>query len=71
MDATCSNCNHWDAQTEAVKQREGFGECNELSQPKADMHYILPVINNGDPTSVEFITGAEFGCNHFQAAGQA
>ena len=71
MDTTCANCNHWDTNTEAVQQRQGFGECHELSQPKAEMHYILPVIQNGDPRSVEFITGAEFGCNHFQPAGQA
>lgn len=74
MDATCSNCNHWDTDTAAVKAQAtttGFGECNELSNPKAEMHFILPVIQNGDPRQVEFITGAEFGCNHFQAAGQA
>ena len=71
MEATCNNCNHWDTQTAAVQTRKGFGECNELSNPKAEMHFILPVLQNGDPRQVEFITGAEFGCNHFQPAGQA
>ena len=71
MDATCSNCNHWDTKTAAVQTREGFGECNELSHPKANMYYILPVVDAGKPTDVEFITGAEFGCNHFQPAGEA
>ncbi len=65
MQAICNNCNHWDTATPAVQERQGFGECNELSHPKADMHFILPVIQNGDPREVEFITGAEFGCNHF------
>ena len=73
MDATCSNCNHWDTQTEAVKaQTQGaFGECNELSNPKAEMHYILPVVQGTSAQNAEFITGAAFGCNHFQPAGQA
>ena len=71
MDATCNHCSHWDTATPAVTDKQGFGECNELSQPKANMYYILPVIQNGDPRDVEFITGAEFGCNHFQASGQA
>ncbi len=68
MDATCNNCNHWDTSSEAIQEKQGFGECNELSQPKAEMHFILPVLQNGNPTEVGFITGAQFGCNHFAEA---
>ncbi len=72
MEATCNHCNHWQTETAAAaKHPQGFGECNELSHPKAEMHYILPVLQNGDPRSVEYITGADFGCNHFQATGEA
>ena len=71
MDATCNNCNHWDTAAPAVSDKSGFGECNELSHPKAEMRFILPVVQNTDPSSVEFLTGADFGCNHFQPAGQA
>ena len=71
MDATCNHCSHWDTATPAVTDKQGFGECNELSQPKANMYYILPVVQSGDPREVEFITGAEFGCNHFAPAAEA
>ena len=71
MQATCSKCNHWETQKPSVQDRQGFGECTELSHPKPTMHYILPVLQNGNPTEVGFITGAEFGCNHFKPAAQA
>jgi hypothetical protein len=71
MDATCNNCNHWNTAADATQDKEGFGECDELSQPKANMHYILPVLQDGNPRNVGFITGAEFGCNHFESAAQA
>jgi len=68
MDATCNNCNHWDTASEAIQDKAGFGECNELSQPKAEMHFILPVVQGTTQTNAGFITGAEFGCNHFTTA---
>lgn len=71
MDATCNNCNHWDTATPAVTNKQGFGECEELSHPKAEMRFILPVVQGTSSENVEFITGAAFGCNHFQPAGQA
>ena len=71
MDATCNNCNHWDTAAPTVTDKKGFGECNELSQPKAEMHFILPVVQGASAQNAEFITGAAFGCNHFQPAGQA
>ena len=70
MDATCNNCNHWDTSSEVIQDKTGFGACNELSQPKAEMHFILPVVQGTAATNAGFITGADFGCNHF-AAGAA
>lgn len=69
MEQICSNCSHWDTQAPVVQQKEDMGECNKLSQPKGDqMAYILPVLQTGTASQVEFITEAHFGCNQFAQA---
>ncbi|MCH7401008.1 hypothetical protein ACFOUP_02120 [Belliella kenyensis] len=75
MEKTCSNCNHWQPEAPVVAKKENYGECNKLSHidSKMDPDYIIPVLNNGKPLNadakaVEFITGANFGCNQFAEA---
>lgn len=64
MDATCKNCNHWEDESPAVQNRENFGECEVLSE--SGMKYVLPVLQNqSNSTGMEFLTEANFGCNHF------
>jgi len=70
MERTCSNCNHWETEAPAV-QAENYGECNELSNGKAEMKYILPVIDAAQKPSAGILTGADFGCNLFAPAGEA
>ncbi|WP_224997200.1 hypothetical protein [Cesiribacter sp. SM1] len=71
MEATCNHCTHWE-QTQAKLDvpTDKFGKCNELSDAHVDPEYIVPVLNDGRPVSeknghYEYITGADFGCNHF------
>ena len=72
MEATCNHCNHWE-HTQAKlnnEQSDPFGRCNELSDHNLDPAYIVPVLNDGKPVSqkgehYDYITGANFGCNHF------
>jgi hypothetical protein len=69
MEATCKNCSHWDTQAPVVQEKSDMGECNKLSQPEnKQMAYILPVLQTGSASGVEFITGADFGCNQFAQA---
>jgi len=75
MQNICNNCNHWEPQAPVVAQKENFGECNKLSHLDSvkEPEFIIPVLNNGklkqnDSKSVEFITGANFGCNQFATA---
>lgn len=76
MEATCNHCTHWE-QTQnklnstSVRTPEQFGVCNELSDAQLQPEYIVPVLNNGKPVRekeghYEYITGANFGCNHFE-----
>lgn len=72
MEATCNNCNHWEqTQTKLnAVNSENFGVCNELSDHNLAPEYIVPVLNDGKPVSekgghYDYITGAQFGCNHF------
>ncbi len=78
MEATCNNCDHWEntqaklnATLDSTKT-EDFGVCNELSDHNMDPEYIIPVLNQGKPVTengdrYDYITGANFGCNHFDA----
>ncbi|MEX2569246.1 MAG: hypothetical protein WD431_25100 [Cyclobacteriaceae bacterium] len=75
MKNVCSNCNYWEPEAPVVANKENYGECNKLShlESKMDPDYIIPVLNNGKPVdqdtkSIEFITGAGFGCNQFASA---
>jgi hypothetical protein len=75
MDATCNHCSHWE-QEQAKKQVQSdeFGVCNELSNHNLDPEYVLPVINERQLSAnankgFEMITGAMFGCNHFEEKG--
>jgi hypothetical protein len=71
MERVCSNCNYWAPEAPVVANKKDFGECNKLShvESKMDPAYIIPVLNDGKPiNSVEFVTGAGFGCNHFASA---
>lgn len=73
MEPTCNHCNHWE-ETQAklnTAKADAYGRCNELSDHNLDPEYIVPVLNNGKPVSqndehYDYITGADFGCNHFQ-----
>ena len=72
MEHTCKNCNHWDADKEALKD-DDFGVCEKLSNganERSDL--IIPVtgherIDNMDNKKVDYVTGSEFGCNQFNA----
>lgn len=75
MERVCSNCNYWQPEAPVVAKKENYGECDKLShiESKMDPDYIIPVLNNGKPLdsnnkSIEFITGANFGCNQFATA---
>ena len=75
MDYTCQNCNYWEPEAPVVAEKENYGECNKLShvESKMDPDYIIPVLNEGkaiekNAKSIEFITGANFGCNQFASA---
>lgn len=75
MKKVCSNCNYWEPKAPVVANKEDYGECNKLShlESKMDPDYIIPVLNDGRPLdpntkSIEFITGANFGCNQFASA---
>lgn len=75
MESICKNCNHWEPEATVVMNKDNYGECNKLShlESKMDPDYIIPVLNNGkvmdkDSKSVEYITGANFGCNQFAEA---
>lgn len=75
MKAVCANCNHWAPEAPVVANKENYGECNKLShlESKMDPDYIIPVLNDGRPMdpnvkAIEFITGANFGCNQFASA---
>ena len=64
MEATCNHCSHWETEKPAVQNRDGFGECEVLSE--SGMKYVLPVLQDQSaPTGVEFVTQASFGCNQF------
>ena len=75
MEATCNHCTHWDQSQEKLNSArmassQDFGRCNELSDHNLDPEYIVPVLNDGKPVSekgehYDYITGANFGCNHF------
>ena len=68
MEATCSNCNHWETETPAVQNRDNYGECEVLSPSESSMSYVLPVVESDHSPlkDVEFITTGEFGCNQFE-----
>jgi hypothetical protein len=75
MENTCNHCNHWTPQAPIVAKKENYGECNKLShiESKSDPDYIIPVLNEGkaidkNAKTIEFITGANFGCNQFARA---
>lgn len=73
MEATCNHCTHWEhtqAQAKLNVPTDKFGRCNELSDHNLDPEYIVPVLNDGKPVTergehYDYITGADFGCNHF------
>jgi len=75
MENTCRNCDHWEPEAQVVANNSNYGECNKLShlESKMDPDYIIPVLNGGkaidkNAKEVEFITGANFGCNQFATA---
>lgn len=73
MEKICKNCDHWEPGVKAAPKPDMYGECNELSHHELNPDYILPVIDKKesfDPNSkmYEYITGANFGCNHFAEA---
>jgi len=64
MEATCKSCNHWENDSPAVQSRDGFGECEVLSE--SGMKYVLPVLQSqSSQTNAEIITSADFGCNQY------
>lgn len=72
METTCNNCNHWEHTMAKLNASnpEDFGVCNELSDHNMDPDFIIPVLNQGRPVPengdhYDYITGAYFGCNHF------
>lgn len=73
MEPTCNHCSHWE-ETQAklnTPKADAYGRCNELSDHNLDPQYIVPVLNDGKPVSqkgehYDYITGADFGCNHFE-----
>lgn len=75
MENLCRNCNHWEPEAPVVVNKDNYGECTKLShlESKMDPDYIIPVLNDGRPLkkdtkSIEYITGAAFGCNQFASA---
>lgn len=74
MDATCDHCSHWDKTAAKLNNANGdFGVCHELTDEHAnDPEYVIPTLHDGKPVTekgehFEMITGANFGCNHFDA----
>ncbi|MDX5347163.1 MAG: hypothetical protein LPK19_07930 [Hymenobacteraceae bacterium] len=71
MDATCNHCTHWAQDQNKVQlQSKDFGVCDELTgQHALEPSYVLPLVHEGKvdskPNRFEMITGAWFGCNHF------
>ncbi|AKD04136.1 hypothetical protein POKO110462_19540 [Pontibacter korlensis] len=71
MEATCNHCTHWEQDQNKVKlQSQDFGVCDELTgQHAMEPEYVLPLVHEGPedmkPQRFEMITGAMFGCNHF------
>ena len=65
MEATCKTCNHWENEAAAVQNREGFGECDVLSE--SGMRYVLPVLQEQSSSATDIITSADFGCNQWDA----
>lgn len=75
MEYVCKNCNYWHPQAPVVQNKDSYGECNKLSHLESEMDpdYIIPVLNDGkainqNAKAIEFITGANFGCNQFAEA---
>ena len=66
---TCSNCNFWKPDAPLVAGRPEMGACNKLRHPGVEMksEYVLPVVNSiaVSDRKMEFLTGANFGCNHY------
>ncbi|AMM51864.1 hypothetical protein TH61_12705 [Rufibacter sp. DG15C] len=71
MEATCNHCAHWAQDSKVVEtQSNQFGVCDELTgQHAMNPEYVLPLVHEGPqdskPRQFEMITGAMFGCNHF------
>jgi fructose-specific phosphotransferase system component IIB len=72
MEAVCNNCSHWEETNKIKQEKQGsFGLCNELTDTHInDPEYVIPVLNEGRAVQesnghFEMITGANFGCNHF------
>lgn len=75
MENVCSNCNHWAPKAPLVTNRDNYGECNKLShlESKMDPDYLIPVLNHkqvldDQAKEIEYLTGANFGCNQFASA---
>ncbi|MBA9077215.1 MULTISPECIES: hypothetical protein [Rufibacter] len=73
MEATCNHCNHWIQDQKVVEvQSNQFGLCDELSgKPAMNPEFVLPVVHEmgmmpSQPKPFEMVTGAQFGCNHFE-----
>ncbi|WP_207434929.1 hypothetical protein [Sabulibacter ruber] len=73
MEATCNHCNHWIQDQKIVEvQSDQFGVCDELSgKPAMNPEFVLPVVHEpgmpaSQPKPFEMVTGAQFGCNHFE-----
>ena len=71
MDAVCNNCSHWEQKNNIKANSNNFGLCNELTEEHTnDPEYVIPVLHEGKAVQeskghFEMITGAQFGCNHF------
>ncbi len=65
MEATCKTCNHWETAAPVVQNRDGFGECDVLSE--SGMKYVLPVLQEQSANATDIITSADFGCNQYDA----
>ncbi|WP_192820421.1 hypothetical protein [Rufibacter sp. LB8] len=73
MEAICNHCNHWiqDKKIAEVQTKE-FGVCDELSgKPAINPEFVLSVVHEpgrafSQPKPFEIVTGAQFGCNHFE-----
>lgn len=75
MESTCRNCDFWEPNAAVVANKDNYGECNKLSHTETakNPEFILPVLNNekvfdDQGNEIEFITGANFGCNQFASA---